>query len=129
MARGAAARFGLYEIRGVAVNVEAHVASVEPDDSVWLRVCVVHENLCLLDGVGGGRSLLGANLIECDNHCGVDGARDVEESLGDDLHARDSVFIKFWCGCGVGRVFYLGPIRMREPFLGRVMEARGHGVL
>ena len=41
MARGAAARFRLDKIRGVAVDVEAHVASVETDDVVRLRGCVV----------------------------------------------------------------------------------------
>ena len=44
MARGAAACFRLDEIRGVAVDVEAHVASVEPDDGVCLCGCVVHEH-------------------------------------------------------------------------------------
>ena len=129
MARGAAARFGLDKIRGVAVDMEAHVASVELDDGVQLRGCVVHENMCLLDGVGGGRSLLGANFIECDKHCGVDGARDVEKSARDALCARDAAFVKFRCGCGVGRVLHLFTIRRRKPFVGRVLGVRGHGVL
>ena len=93
MARGAAAHFGMDKIHGVAVNVEAHVASVEPDDGVRLRGCIVHEHLCLLDGVSGGRSLLGGNFIECKEHCGVDGVRDLEKSDGDALHAQDSVEI------------------------------------
>ena len=121
MARGAAARFGLDKIRGVAVDVEAHVASVEPDSSVQLRGWVFHEHLCLLDGVGGGRSLIGANFIECDKHCGVDGARDVEKSAGNALHVCDAAFVKFRCGRGVGRVLHLGPIRRHEPFVGRVL--------
>ena len=129
MTRGAAARFRLDEIRNVTVNVEAHVASVEPDDSIRFCGCVVHEYLCILGGVGGGRSLLGANFIECDEHCGVDGARDVEESDGDALHARDAAFIDFWCGRGVGGVLHRGPIRRREPFVGRVLGARGNGML
>ena len=127
MARGAAARFRLDEIRGVAVNVETHVARVEPDDGVRLRGCVVPEHLCSLEGVGGGRSLLGANFIECDNHCGVDGTKDVEESADDALHACDAAFINFWCGRGVGGVLHLGPIRGHEPFLGRVLGERGMG--
>ena len=117
------------KIRDVAVNVEAHVANVELDDGVRLRGCVFHENLCLIEGVGGGRSLLGSDFIECDNHCGVDGARYAEESTGNALHVRDAAFIKFRCGRGVGRVLHLGPIRRREPFVGRVLGARGHGVL
>ena len=129
MARGAPARFGLDEICGVTLNEEAHVASMETYDVVWSRGCVVHEHLCLLDGVSGGRSLLGANLIECDKHCGVDGARGIEESASDDLHACDAAFIKFWCSCGVGEVLHRGPIHMRGPFVGRVLGARGHGVL
>ena len=94
-----------------------------------MRGCVVHEYLCLLDGVGGGLSLLGANFIEYDEHCGVDGARDVEISAGNTLHTHDAAFVKFRCGCGVGRVLHLGPICRREPFVGRVLGARGHGVL
>ena len=129
MSRGAAAHFKLDEIRGVAVDVEAHVASVEPDGSVRLRGCIVHENLCLVGGVGGRRSLLGANFIECDKTCGVDGARDVGESAGNDLYARDDMFVKFRCGRGVGRVFHLGLIRRCGPFVGRVLGERGHGVL
>ena len=129
MACGAAARFGLDKIHGVAVDMEAHVASVEPDDGVQLCGCVVHEHLCLLDGVGGGRSLLGTDFIECDEHCGVDGERYVEKSVGDDLHARDAAFVKFRCGRGVRRVLHLGSIRMFKPFVGRVLGLRGNGVL
>ena len=129
MACGAAARFGLDEIRGVAVDMEAHVASLEPDDGVRLRDCIVHEHLCLLYGVSGGRSLLGADFIGWDKHCGVDGARDVDKSAGDAFHARDAAFVEFRCGRGVGRVLYIGPIRRRKPFVGRVLGARGHGVL
>ena len=71
------ARFGLNEIRCVTVYVEAHVASLEPDDGIWLRGCVVHHHIFLIDAVGGGRSLLGANFVERDKHGGVNGARDV----------------------------------------------------
>ena len=59
----------------------------------------------------------------------VNGACDVEECAGNTLHACDSAFIKFWCGCGVGRVLYLGPIRRRDPCWGRVLGACGRGVL
>ena len=117
------------EIRGVAVDVEVHVSSVKPGDGFRLRDCVVHEHVCLLEGVGCGQSLLGANFIECKEHCGVDGARDVKASASNDLHVRGAAFIKFWCSCGVGRVLHLGPIRGRETFLGRVLGAREHGVL
>ena len=78
MERGAAARFRLDEILSLSVDVEVHVASTELDDGVRLRGCVVHEIFFLLDGFGGRQSLLGANLIECDENCGVDGVRDVE---------------------------------------------------
>ena len=77
MARGAAARFSLDKIRGVVVDVEAHVASMEPDDGVCLRGCIVYEYFCLLGDVGGEGSLLGTNFVERDEHCGVDGARNV----------------------------------------------------
>ena len=77
VARSATARFKLNKIRCVAVNVEAHVASVESDGGVQLRGCVVHQNLRFLDGVGGGQSLIGADFVECHDHGGVDGARDV----------------------------------------------------
>ena len=73
--------------------------------------------------------MLGANLVECNEHGGVDGARDVEEVANDALHARDAAFIKFRCGHGVWRVLHLGPIRRRKPFVGRVLRARGYRVL
>ena len=95
MAHGAAARFRLEKIRGVAVDVEAHGASVEPDDGVWLRGCVVCENFFLLDGVGGGQSLIGANLVERNENCGVNGARNVEEGSVDTFHACDAAFSSF----------------------------------
>ena len=53
MARGAAACFRMDKICGVAVNMESHVASVDPDDGVRLCGHVVHKNFCLLDGVSG----------------------------------------------------------------------------
>ena len=49
MAHGAAVHFRLDEICGVAVDVEVHVASVEPYDGVWLRGCVFHEHFRLND--------------------------------------------------------------------------------
>ena len=70
---------------------------------------------CLLDIVSGLRSLLGAYFVERKKYRGVDGARDVEEGAGDTLHACDAAFAKFWCGCGVWGVLYLGPVRWREP--------------
>ena len=77
MARGAATYFSLDEICGVAVNVEAHVASMEPDEGIRLCGCVVHEHICLLEGVSGWRGLLGAYFVERDKHRGVDGTCDV----------------------------------------------------
>ena len=128
MARGRAVHFGMDEVRSVAVDVEAHVASVEPEDGVRLHGCIVHEHLCLLDGSGGGQRFLGADFIECDKHCGVDGARDLEKSSGSALHLRDAAFVKFRCGRGVRRVLHLGPIRRPKPFVGRVLGACGYGV-
>ena len=64
VARRGTARFGTNKTRCVAVDVESHVASVELDDCVRLRGCVVHHNLCFLDGVGGERILLGAYFVE-----------------------------------------------------------------
>ena len=77
MDRGATACFRMEEIRSIAVDVEAHVAGVEPDDGVRLHGRVVHEHFCLLDGVSGGQGLFRAYVIECDKHHGVDGACDV----------------------------------------------------
>ena len=62
--RSATARFGLNKICCVTVDVEAHVTSVEPDDVVRLRGCVVQQNLRFIDGFGGGQSLIGANFVE-----------------------------------------------------------------
>ena len=77
MARGEAACFRLDYIRGVDVNMEAHVASVGLDDGIRLRGRIVHEHFCLLDGVSGWQGLLGAYFVERDKHCGVDGKYDV----------------------------------------------------
>ena len=129
VARSATTRFGLNKRRCVTVNVEAHANSMETDDGVRLRGCVVHQYLSFLDGVGGGRSLLGADFVEHDEHGWVDGGRDVEKGTGDDLHSRDTAFLKFRCIRGVRRVLHLGPICRWEPFLGRVLRARGYGVL
>ena len=129
VARIATAHFGLNEIRCITVDVEAHVAGVESDDGVRLRGCVVHQHLRFLDGVGGGKILLGADLVEGDEHGGVDGARYVEKGAGDAFYARDAAFIKFRCGRGVGRLLHLGPMCRREPFVGRVLRAHGYGVL
>ena len=53
VACSATARFGLNKIRCVTVDVEAHVAIVEPDDGFWLLGCVVHHHLRFFNGVGG----------------------------------------------------------------------------
>ena len=73
--------------------------------------------------------MLGANFIERYKHGGVDGARDLENGAGDALHAHDAAFIKLSCGCGVGRLLYLGLIRRCNPFVGRVLRAHWCGVL
>ena len=45
------------------------------------------------------------------------------------LYARDAAFINFSCGRGVRRLLHLGPIRRFDPFVGRVLRARGYRVL
>ena len=97
MSGGATACFRLDEIRGIAVDVEAHVASVETDDGVRLGGRVVHVHFRLFDGVSGGRGLFGAYVVERDKHCGVDVTCDLEEGAGDTLHACDAAFIMGWC--------------------------------
>ena len=97
MAGGMAACFRLYEICGVAVDMEAHVASVEPDDGIRLRGRVVHENFCLLDGVSGEQGLFGAYVVDREKNCGVNRTCNLEEGAGNTLHACDAVFIKGWC--------------------------------
>ena len=54
--------------------METHVASVKTDNGVWLYVSVVHQHLCLFDGVSGGQILLRANFVERDDHGGIYGA-------------------------------------------------------
>ena len=98
MARIAAVFFTLDEVRGIAVNVEAHVDSMEPDDGVRLRGHIVHEHFFLLDGVSGWQGFLGAYFVESDKHCGVNGTCNVEEGAGNTLHECDATFIKVWCG-------------------------------
>ena len=109
MACGAAARFRLDEICSVAVDVEAHVASVEPDDGAQLCCCVVHERFCLLDGVGGGKSFFGTNSIERNEYCGVDGESVVEEVAGDALHTCDAAFSSFGAAVALGEYCTLDP--------------------
>ena len=94
MAGGTAVCFRLDEIRGIAVDVEAHVASVETDDGVRLGGRVVHEHFRLFDGVGGGRGLFGAYVVERDKHRGVGDTCGVEEGASDTLYACDAAFIK-----------------------------------
>ena len=118
----ATVRFGLNEIPCITVDVEAHVAIMKPYDGVWLCGCVVHQHLCFLGSVGGGRSFLGANFIDRNEHGGVDGAIDVKKYSGDVLHARYAAFIKFRCGCGVKRLLHLVPVRKCKPFVGRVLK-------
>ena len=78
--------------------MEAHVASVEPNDGVRLRGRVFHDHFCLLDGVSGGKFLFGAYAVESYKHCGVNGVCNVEKGAGNTFHACDAAFIKGWCG-------------------------------
>ena len=48
VARSVTERFGMKKIRYVTVDVEAHVASVEPDDGVRLCGCILHHHLRFL---------------------------------------------------------------------------------
>ena len=73
--------------------------------------------------------MLGTDFVERNKHGGVDRARDVEKGAGDALYARDAAFLKFRCSRGVGRLLHLGTIRRCETFVGRMLRARGHGVL
>ena len=98
MAGGTSACFSLDEIRYVSIDVEAHIASVEPDEGVRLRGRVVHEHFRLLDVVSGGRGLFGAYVVERDKYRGVEVACGVEEGAGDTLLACDATFVKSWCG-------------------------------
>ena len=102
---------------------------MEPNDGVRLRGCVVHQHLSFIDFVGGGRSLFGANFFERDEHGGIEGARDLEKFAEDSLHTRDAAFLEFRCSGGVGRLLHLGPICRCEPFVVRVLSARGYRVL
>ena len=45
------------------------------------------------------------------------------------MHARDSAFSKFWCGCGVGRLLDFGTIHRCKPFVGRMLWEFGEGAL
>ena len=74
-------------------------------------VRVVHHHFRFLDGVSGGQSFFGADFVESDEHGGIDGTRDVEESARDALHAHDATFFKFRCGCGIWIVLDFGEIR------------------
>ena len=76
-----------------------------------------------------GRSLLRVDFVERDEHGGIDGVWDVGEGDGDALYARDAVSVKFWCGCGVGRLLNFGTILKCKPFVGRILGAFGDGVL
>ena len=109
--------------------MEAHVTSVVPDDGVRLHGCVVHQNLCFINGVGGGKSLLVADFVELDKHGGVNGERDVEKGAGNALHARDAAFLKFRYVRGVGRALQLGPISRCDQFVGKLLRVRGYRLL
>ena len=74
MDRSTTACFGLKYIHCFTVNVETHFSSVKSDDGVWLCGSVVHQHLCLFDGLSGGQILLRANFVERDDHGGIDSA-------------------------------------------------------
>ena len=74
MSRSTTSCFGMNEMRCFTVNVETHVASVKTDAGVWLCGSAVHHNFRLLDGVGGGQSLIVADFVEHDKYGGIDGA-------------------------------------------------------
>ena len=39
------------------------------------------------------------------------------------------MFVKFWCGCGIGVVLDFGPIRRCKPFVVIILGVFGYGVL
>ena len=73
MARSTTACFGMNEVSCITFNVDTHVASVKTDDGLWLCGRVVDQHFRLLHGVSGGRSFLGADFVERDNHGGING--------------------------------------------------------
>ena len=63
--------------------METRVASVKMDDGVWMCGSLFHQHFLLIDGVGGGWRLLGADFVEHDNNGGINGTCNVEELVGD----------------------------------------------
>ena len=61
---GTRAGFGQYKVGGVSIGLEDHVACSVAEDGVRVIMEVIHQHLCLGVGVGGGRGLDGAELIE-----------------------------------------------------------------
>ena len=54
--------------------MDTHVSRVKTDDGIWLGGSVVHQQICIFDGVSGGQSFLIANFVERDGHGGIDSA-------------------------------------------------------
>ena len=89
-ATGTGTGFGLREVRGVTVDMENHPAGGVADRGIWMGGTVVEE---LSDGLSSGFSTfrLGRRKGSKGNkHCGVNGARIVEDGANDFLESSEA---------------------------------------
>ena len=64
MASIPATSVGEYQVCGIGINVESHVAGMVPDDGRWVGGGVIHEHFAGKHGFLGGRSLGAANCVD-----------------------------------------------------------------
>ena len=86
--------FWLDEISGVRRDFEDHIASIVAEDTVWVRVEVVHEHGSLGDGVSRWGGIFGCDFVECWENTGVACAAIIHEGAIDSLDPGGVLFVK-----------------------------------
>ncbi len=78
MSSNATLGLGLYKVGRIIIDVQAHVIGVIANGGIWICVGIIQKHCGLADGVRGGRSLLGGDFVERDQHSRIDCAGKVQ---------------------------------------------------
>ena len=122
------ARFFNGEVRGVAVHMEAHIASVVADGSAWVGRDVVEKLVDCVFRVNCRCGLVGCQCIKGDEHRTIDCSCVIEKGSDNALDAFDfgcgeNGEIRFFFG-----VLYFGPVVGTGPCMGRMLWLDRWGV-